>query len=141
MTSPFRTAIVVLVASFLLRTPVVAGDTSWMLDAKYGVFMHYQHRILLGYSHGTAALGTKARLPPPSEMTAEGWNRFVDGFDVQRFADRYKDKAAGWWFDAVMPDSYRERPHDWWAIKSVVHAANPKGVIAFSWGRNRQACM
>ena len=32
------------------------GDTSWMVKAKYGVFMHYQHRILLGYSCGTAAL-------------------------------------------------------------------------------------
>jgi len=23
------------------------GDTSWMLKAKYGIFMHYQYRILL----------------------------------------------------------------------------------------------
>jgi hypothetical protein len=249
MTYPFRMAIVAFVALFLIHMPVAAADTSWMLEAKYGVFMHYQHRILLGYSHGTAALGTKPKLPPLSQMTAEGWNRFVDGFDVQGFADqmaegqvgwvlfciddhyfgwpcalnktfdkytgyapgekcsrrdliaevanalaarnvklicyyaglngcmgdpkawaglrddggdktppstecrkrrievlkeyadRYKDKAAGWWFDAVMPDSYREQPYDWWAIKSVVDAANPQGVIAFSWGRNRQACM
>lgn len=249
MTRPYCTAVGALVALSLIHMTVAAADTSWMLERKYGVFLHYQHRILLGYSHGTAALGTKAKLPPLSEMTAEGWNRFVDGFDVQGFADqmaegqvgwvlfciddhsfgwpcapnktfdkytgyspgekcsrrdliaevadalaarnvklicyyaglngcmgdpkawaglkddgndrtppsaecrkrrievlkeftdRYKNKAAGWWFDAVMPDSYREQPHDWWAIESVVHAANPQAVIAFSWGRNRQACM
>lgn len=60
---------------------------------------------------------------------------------LKEFTDRYKDKVAGWWFDAVMPDSYREQPHDWWAIKSVVHSANPRSVIAFSWGSNRQACI
>jgi hypothetical protein len=26
------------------------GDTSWMTEAKYGIFMHYQYRILLNYS-------------------------------------------------------------------------------------------
>ena len=246
-----HTGIVTLVASFLLHTQALAGtgDTSWMLKAKFGIFMHYQHRILLGYSTGTAALGTKPKLPPLSEMTAQGWNRFVDRFDVQGFADqmvegqvgwvlfciddhyfgwpcapnkafdeyaryapgercsrrdliaevadalnargvklicyyaglngciqdpkswaglmddgnettppsaesrkrrievlkeyadRYKEKVSGWWFDGVMPDSYREQPHDWWAVKSVVHSANPKSVISFSWGGNRQACM
>jgi hypothetical protein len=60
---------------------------------------------------------------------------------LKEYADRYQDQVAGWWFDAVMPDSYQEQPNDWWAIKSVVHAANPKSVIAFSWGRNRQACL
>ncbi|MBL7190024.1 MAG: alpha-L-fucosidase [Phycisphaerae bacterium] len=225
------------------------GDTSWMTEGKYGIFMHYQHRILLGYSHGAAVSDPKLKFPPVSAMTAEGWNRFVDGFDVEGFADqmaegqvgwvlfciddhyfgwpcapnktfnkyaeyapgqkcsrrdligeladalgargvklicyyaglngymkdpkslaglmddgnaatppsaecrkrrievlteyvnRYKDKAAGWWFDGVMPNSYREQPHDWWEIKSVVHSANPRNVIAFSWGRNRQACL
>lgn len=245
------TGIVALVVWVSLQWEVLAGsgDTSWMLEAKYGIFLHYQHRILLGYSHGTAALATKPELPPLSAMTAQNWNRFVDGFDVKafarqmaeaqvgwvlfciddhyfgwpcapnhmfneytgyapgercsrrdlitevaealnargvklicyyaglngcmrdpkswaglrddgndrtppsvesrkrrievlrEFADRYGDKVAGWWFDAVMPDSYQEQPYDWWAIKSVVHLANPKSVIAFSWGRNRQACM
>ena len=60
---------------------------------------------------------------------------------LREFTNRYKDTVAGWWFDAVMPDSYRAQPHDWWAIESVVHLANPQSVIAFSWGRNRQACM
>jgi hypothetical protein len=234
---------------FLPQAMAGSGDTSWMLKAKYGIFMHYQYRILLGYSYGTKSLQTKPEFPPLSEMTAEGWNRFVDGFDVKgfadqmaegqvgwvlfciddhyfgwpcapnkafdeytgyapgekcsrrdligevadalgdrgvklicyyaglngcmrdpksftglmddgdnrtppsaesrrrriavlkEFADRYKDKVAGWWFDAVMPDSYQEQPNDWWAIESVVHSANLKSVIAFSWGRNRQACL
>ena len=73
---------------------------------------------------------------PPS---AESRKRRIEV--LKEFADRYKDKVAGWWFDGVMPDSYREQPYDWWTIKSVVHSANPKSVIAFSWGRNRQACM
>lgn len=225
------------------------GDTSWMPAAKYGIFMHYQHRILLGYSTGTEAAGTNPKLPPRPAMTAEGWNRFVDGFDVTGFADqmaqgrvgwvlfcmddhyfgwscapnktldsysgyapgkrcsrrdliadlaaaldargvklicyyagmngymldpqltkglmddgkdttppsaecrkrriavlqeyagRYKEKAAGWWFDDVMPNTYREQPDDFRAIEAVIHAANPKAVIAFSWGRDRQACL
>lgn len=226
-----------------------AADASWMLKAKCGVFMHYQHRILLGYSTGTAALGTKPKLPAVSEMTADGWNRFVDRFDVQGFAnqaaearvgwvmfciddhyfawpcapnkafdkhtgyapggkcarrdlimdladalnakgvklicyfaglngymkepkvsaglqddgnertppsaecrkrrlavleeyaDRYKEKIAGWWFDGMDLNSYREQPNDWSAVQAVVHAANPRGVIAFSYGPNEQACI
>ena len=54
-----------------------SNDTAWMSRAKFGVFMHYQYRILLGYS-----IATKPSFPKPSEMTAEGWNNFVDGFDV-----------------------------------------------------------
>ena len=42
------------------------GDTSWMLKAKYGIFVHYQYRILLGYS-----IATKPQFPQPSQMTAE----------------------------------------------------------------------
>jgi len=39
MTGSFRTALVALVASLLLRVPAFAGtgDTSWMLKAKYGI--------------------------------------------------------------------------------------------------------
>ena len=93
-----HTGIVTLVASFLLHTQALAGtgDTSWMLKAKYGIFMHYQHRILLGYSTGTAALGAKPKLPPLSKMTAQGWNRFVDRFDVQGFADQMVEGQVGW---------------------------------------------
>ena len=224
----------------------IAGgpDTSWMLKAKYGIFMHYQHRILLGYS-----VATNPQFPKPAQMSASEWNRFVDGFDVKGFAqqmaeaevgwvmfciddhyfawpcapnkafsdytgyapgekcsrrdlildladalnakgvklicyfaglngymkepqvsggladdgdqrtapsaesrqrrievlkeyaDRYKDKIAGWWFDGMELNSYQEPPNDWWTINAVVHAGNPRSIIAFSYGRNEQACI
>jgi len=227
-----------------------SGDTSWMSKARFGLFVHYQYRILLGYS-----IATKPQFPKPSQMTADEWNRFVDGFDVQGFAaqaaeakvgwvifciddhyfawpcapnrafdkysgyapgekcsrrdlildladalnakgvklicyfaglngymkepevsaglmdagtgrgglnektppstegrrrraeilreyaDRYKDKIAGWWFDGVELNSYKDAPCDWAAIDSIVHRANPKAVIAFSYGGNEQACV
>jgi alpha-L-fucosidase len=220
------------------------GDTSWMREGKYGVFVHYQHRILLGHS-----IATKPQFPEPAQMTAEGWNRFVDGFDVQGFADqaveakvgwvifciddhyfawpcapnaafdrftgfapgekcsrrdlimeladalnargvklicyfaglngymkeprvsaglkddgdartppsaesrrrrtevlreyadRYRDRIAGWWFDGVELDSYRDQPCDWATIGEIVHLANPRAIIAFSYGGNEQACI
>ncbi len=225
------------------------GDTSWMTEGKYGIFMHYQYRILLNYS-----VKTKPMLPDPSQMTAGEWNRLVDGFDVKGFADqmaearigwvlfcvddhffawpcapnktfseyagyapgdkcshrdlimdladalnakgvklicyyaglngymkepqvsaglsdsadrgfysektppsaesrkrrlailkeyadRYKDKIAGWWFDCVQLNSYSCGPDDWWKINSIVREANPKAVIAFSYGANEFACV
>ncbi|MGO8676573.1 MAG: hypothetical protein ACLQVX_11965 [Limisphaerales bacterium] len=239
-------------AAFWFPTQALAGsgDSHWMIQAKYGLFMHYQYRILLGYS-----VRTKPQFPNPSEMTAEGWNRFVDGFDANGFAEqmargkvgwvlfciddhffawqcapnktfsaftgyppgqkcsrrdlimdvadalnakpvklicyfaglngymkepqvlaglmdnasgrgdfnaktppsaecrkrrlavldeyaaRYKDKIAGWWFDGIELNSYNEKPGDWAAIDSIVHRANPKAVIAFSYGGNEQACV
>ena len=236
----------VILVLFLNLLPGFAGtgDTSWMTKGKYGVFIHYQYRILLGYS-----AGTNPKYPEPSQMTASQWNQFVNGFDVRgfvrqmemvkagwvifciddhRFAwqcapnetfnrytgynsgekcstrdlimdlanafkdtniklicyfaglngynlepkvssgladdgdvitppslesrkrrievlreycERYKDKIDGWWFDGMNPDSYRNSPYDWAAINSTVHNANPKAVIAFSYGRNEQACL
>jgi hypothetical protein len=225
-------------------TPVARGATAWMTDAKFGIFMHYQYRILLGYS-----IATKPSFPKTSEMTAEQWNRFVDGFDVKGFArqmgeakvgwvifciddhyyawlcspnrafdqftgykpgekcsrrdliseladalstngvklicyfaglngymkepkvtggllddgnnqtappaegrarrlailkeyaDRFGAKIAGWWFDGVELNSYRDQPADWSAIGSIVRSANPQSVIAFSFGGNEQACI
>jgi hypothetical protein len=215
-----------------------------MRKTKYGVFMHYQYRILLGYS-----IATKPQFPTPSEMTATQWNQFVDGFDVNGFADqmaegkvgwvmfciddhyfawpcapnqtfsrytgyapgdkcsrrdlildlatalkakdiklicyfaglnggmkepqiyhgladdgnpktapsvecrkrrievlkeyvdRYGDQIAGWWFDGMEPNSYQAQPNDWRTIDTVVHAGNPRSVIAFSWGDNEQGCI
>lgn len=224
------------------------GDTSWMKKARYGIFMHYQYRILLGYG-GT----TKPMLPSTSQMTATQWNQFVDGFDVQGFseqmvkakigwvmfclddhhfawpcapnktfsdytgyapgekcskrdlimdvanalnargirlivyyaglngymkepkvmeglgdtvrgmfnekvpmpeesrkrrlavlkeyADRYQDKIAGWWFDGMEPNTFNGTTNGWNAIKTIVHSANPDAVIAFSYGRDEQACL
>jgi hypothetical protein len=47
-----RVAAVVLVAAFLSPIQAVAGtgDTNWTSKSKYGFFLHYQYRILLGYS-------------------------------------------------------------------------------------------
>jgi alpha-L-fucosidase len=235
---------------FLIQSVGLAGkgDISWMTKGKYGIFMHYQYRILLGYG-GT----TKPMLPDPSQMTASQWNQFVDGFDVKGFvdqvvsakvgwvmfclddhhfawpcapnktfcdytgyapgekcsnrdlimdlakalnpkgiklivyyaglngymkepkilaglkdtvrgmynekvppsaecrkrrlevlreyADRYNDKIAGWWFDAVELNTFRDKPYDWSMVNSIVRKANPKAVIAFSYGSNEQACI
>jgi hypothetical protein len=215
-----------------------------MSQAKFGIFMHYQYRILLGTS-----IRTKPQFPKDSEMTAAGWNQFVDGFDVQGFArqmadakvgwvifclddhyyawpcapsekfdeftgygpgekcsrrdlimevadalnahgvkmivytavlngymkekkvtagllddgnnqtppsaesrkrrlailkeyaDRYKDKIAGWWFDGVEQNPYGEKPDDWTTVGEIVRADNAHAVIAFSNGNNEQGLM
>ena len=96
------------------------GDTSWMTKGNYGIFMHYQYRILLNYS-----AKTDPQYPNPPQMTAEEWNRFVDGFDV----------------DCIELDTYKDVPDDWWKINSIVRAANPRAVIAFSYGSNEFGCV
>ena len=35
---------------------------------------------------------------------------------LKEYADRYKDKIAGWWFDGMELNSYQEQPNDWWTI-------------------------
>lgn len=225
------------------------SGTDWMRQGKYGVFLHYQYRILLGYS-----IKTQPQFPTPSQMTSAQWNRFVDGFDVHGFADqmaqakagwvifcmddhyfawpcapnqafseftgyapgekcsrrdlimdlanalnargvklicyfaglngymkepkvlaglmdgagrgalndkkppaaesrkrrlavlkeyadRYKDRIAGWWFDGIEQNTYAAEPNGWQAINAIVHSANPNAVIAFSYGGNEQACL
>jgi len=67
------------------------ADTAWMQKAKFGLFMHYQYRILLGYS-----VATKPPFPDPSQMTATEWNRFVDEFDVKGFAEQVTEAKVGW---------------------------------------------
>ena len=88
-----RVAVVILAALLTSATQAFAGtgDTSWMSQGKYGIFLHYQYRILLGYS-----IKTQPQFPNPSQMTAEGWNRFVDGFDVQGFARQMAEAKVGW---------------------------------------------
>ncbi len=74
----------------LIKSAVLTGqgDTSWMIEGKYGIFMHYQYRILLGYR--TPAL------PDPSQMNAEEWNGFVNGFDVEAFARQMEEGGISW---------------------------------------------
>ena len=221
-----------------------------MLRSRYGVFIHYQYRILIGYS-----VKTKPQFPDPVRMNAAEWNSFVDGFNVNAFADqaaaagvgwvifcmddhyfawqcapneafckltgyapgekcsrrdlilelarvlnargiklivyfaglngymkepkvsaglmenpagrgelnekappsaesrrrrlailneyaqRYQDGIAGWWFDCIDPETYKAESANWQSISSIVHAANPEAVTAFSYGANEQACI
>ncbi len=79
------------ILSISAANPAVAGDASWMLPAKYGVFVHYQYRILLGYS-----VRTKPQFPKPERMNAAEWNQFVDGFDAKRFAAQMAEGRVGW---------------------------------------------
>ena len=85
--------ILTLVILFIILEEGLAGtgDTSWMIEGKYGIFIHYQYRILLNYS-----IKTDPIVPSASQMTAEGWNRFVDGFDVKGFADQMDEAKMGW---------------------------------------------
>jgi hypothetical protein len=230
--------------------PLASSNTDWMRQAKFGIFMHYQYRIMLGYS-----VATKPSFPKATEMSAAGWNQFVDGFDVQGFAkqmgeakagwvvfclddhyfawpcapnktfddftgyaagekcsqrdlimeladaldakgvklvvyfaglngymkepkvlaglmdepggrgginekkppsaetrgrrlavlkeyaDRYKDRIAGWWFDGMELNSYAAAPDDWSMVASIVRGPNPLAAIAFSYGPNEHACV
>ena len=71
--------------------PAPGADTAWMQKARFGLFMHYQYRILLGYS-----IATKPPFPIPSQMSAAEWNRFVDGFDVRGFSEQASEAGVGW---------------------------------------------
>jgi hypothetical protein len=68
-------AVAALAAAFLFQIQALAGtgDAGWMSQGKY--------RIVLGHS-----IKTDPRFPDSSQMTAEEWNRFVNGFDVKGFA-------------------------------------------------------
>jgi hypothetical protein len=83
---------VILFMTFLLTTCGFGGqgDISWMIRGKYGIFFHYQYRILLGYG-GT----TKPMLPSPSQMTGNQWNLFVT-VDVKGFAGQMDKAKVGW---------------------------------------------
>jgi len=93
-------------------------------------------KVSAGLSDGGGQRGGLNERTPPS---AEGRQRRIAV--LKEYADRYRDKIAGWWFDGMEPDTYRAQPNDWQTIHSVVHAANPKAVIAFSYSRNEQACI
>ena len=87
-----RKVAVAAVLVFCCQSKAVAGgDVSWMLKGKYGVFMHYQYRILLGYS-----VATRPQFPAPEQMNAAQWNEFVAGFDAKGFANQMAEGKAGW---------------------------------------------
>ena len=83
--------LVVLAGSSETEALAGTGDTAWMSKGQYGIFVHYQYRILLGYS-----IKTKPQFPVPTQMTAEGWNRFVEGFDVTGFAAQMAEAKVAW---------------------------------------------
>jgi hypothetical protein len=62
-----------------------------MTRAGYGVFLHYQYRILLG-----RCVRTEPQFPEPEQMTARQWNEFVAGFDVEGFAAQMAAARVGW---------------------------------------------
>ncbi|PJB63077.1 MAG: hypothetical protein CO096_23420 [Armatimonadetes bacterium CG_4_9_14_3_um_filter_66_14] len=61
----------------------VSHRTDWFHDAKWGVMCHY-----LASQAGDGIDGTS--------VTAEEWNRRVDRFDVERFANRLQQTGAGY---------------------------------------------
>jgi hypothetical protein len=60
---------------------------------------------------------------------------------LKEYCDRYGKKIAGWWFDGIELNSYRDQPDDWSSIGSIVRAANPRAAIAFSYGSDEHACI
>jgi hypothetical protein len=38
---------------------------------------------------------------------------------LREYADRFKDKIAGWWFDGVGRSTYCSAPHDWREIGAM----------------------
>jgi hypothetical protein len=93
-------------------------------------------KVLAGLVDGDMGRGVMNEKTPPS---AECRQRRLA--ILKEYADRYKDKIAGWWFDGMQLNPYTARPNDWRTIESIVHTANPKAVIAFSYGANEQACV
>lgn len=83
-------------ASAAATQSATTSNAEWMRGCKYGLFMHYQHRILLGRS-----VATRPQFPSPGEMTADGWNRFVDGFDVNGLAKQAAEGKVGWFLFCI----------------------------------------
>lgn len=91
-------------------------------------------KVLAGLMDPASGRGQFNQKSPPSP---EGRARRLAV--LQEYAQRFQNKIAGWWFDGLEADTYRAQPHDWWEIDQVVHSANPKSIIAFSWGANEEA--
>ena len=68
-----------------------APGTAWMTEGEYGLFLHYQYRVLLG-----TCIRTDPQFPDPEQMTARQWNQFVEGFDVNAFAAQMAEARVGW---------------------------------------------
>jgi alpha-L-fucosidase len=64
----------------LLPSAKAAEPTDWFHDAKWGVMTHY--------------LGAPPSSKGGAELTAEAWNKQVDGFDVNGFAEQLASTGA-----------------------------------------------
>jgi len=63
------------------RAQAIRGDASWMIDGKYGIFVHWS-----ALSHGFTG----------DEPRARWFQKSVDMFDVKVFADAIERTGAGW---------------------------------------------
>jgi hypothetical protein len=92
-------------------------------------------QVAAGLSDRTERGTWNEKSPPPAESRQR---RLAV---LKEYAERYKGRITGWWFDGMEPDTYKAPPEDWWTIQSIVRSANPAAVIAFSYGGNEQACI
>jgi hypothetical protein len=90
--------------------------------------------VMAGLADGTPRGDWNQKAPPPSESR----KRRLEV--LKEYADRWGTKIAGWWFDGMEANTYSGTSYDWWTIKSIVHGANPKAVIAFNNNPRRFAC-
>jgi hypothetical protein len=77
---PWAIFFALLTAGAVASAAAAAEPTDWFHDARWGVMTHY--------------LGAPPSSPGGAELTAEAWNRQVDGFDVNRFADQIASTGA-----------------------------------------------
>ena len=70
----------ILLAGSVSRESRAAEPTDWFHDAKWGVMTHY--------------LGAPPSSKGGAELTAEAWNKQVDGFDVSGFVDQLASTGA-----------------------------------------------
>jgi len=99
-----RVAAVVLVAAFLspIQAVAVTGDTNWTSKSKYGIFLHYQYRILLGYS-----IKTKPSSRINRKLLRRGGNSSWTGSMSRALPSRWpRQRSAGSSFASAITTSH-----------------------------------
>ncbi|MFA7345525.1 MAG: hypothetical protein WC003_14590 [Terrimicrobiaceae bacterium] len=64
------------------QTPWKRANTDWMRDARWGVMVHF--------------LSDPPSFQHPADVTADEWNKRVEGFDLPRFVRQIQDVGAGY---------------------------------------------
>ena len=90
-------------------------------------------KVAAGIDGSTTATGIST---PHRRKAASGASKCSE-----EYADRYRTRSPAGGSTAWNSNSYKDKPDDWATIDSVVHRANPRAVIAFSYGGNEQACV